>query len=67
MHLRNRSPTAAVDVTPFEAWTGTKPQVEHLRTFGCSAHAYVAKDERQKLDPKAKKCILLGYGTETKG
>ncbi|CAB4011148.1 Retrovirus-related Pol poly from transposon TNT 1-94 [Paramuricea clavata] len=25
------------------------------------------KDERKKLDSKARKCILLGYGTETKG
>ena len=67
VYLRNRSPTAAIEVTPFEAWTGKKPQVEHLRTFGCTAYAHVAKDERQKLDPKAKKCFLLGYGTETKG
>ena len=28
---------------------------------------HVAKDERQKLDSKAIKCIFLGYGTETKG
>ena len=27
----------------------------------------VPKDERKKLDSKARKCILLGYGTETKG
>ena len=26
-----------------------------------------AKDERRKLDLKTRKCILLGYGTETKG
>ena len=25
------------------------------------------KNERSKLDSKARKCILLGYGTETKG
>ena len=31
------------------------------------AFAHVAKDERQKLDSKAIKCIFLGYGTETKG
>lgn len=30
-------------------------------------YAHVPKDERKKLDPKAMKCILLGYGTETKG
>jgi hypothetical protein len=35
--------------------------------FGCEAYAHVPKDERKKLDSKARKCILLGYGTEMKG
>ena len=39
----------------------------HLRDFGCAAYAHVAKDERQKLDTKSRKCVLLGYGTERKG
>jgi len=54
-------------MTPFEAWTGEKPNIKHLRIFGCAAYAHVPKDERQKLDPKARKCVFLGYGTETKG
>ena len=54
-------------MTPFEAWVGEKPNVGHLRTFGCVAYAHVAKDERKKLDSKARRCIFLGYGTETKG
>ena len=67
-YLRNRSPTKSVErMTPFEAWNGEKPKVDHLRTFGCASYAHVAKDERQKLDSKATKCILLGYGSETKG
>ena len=68
VYLRNRSPTKAVDgMTPFEAWTGKKPSVSHLRVFGYKAFAHVPKDERGKLDSKAKKCILVGYGEETKG
>ena len=68
VYLRNRSPTKAVEeMTPFEAWVGEKPNVGHLRTFGCVAYAHVAKDERKKLDSKARGCIFLGYGTETKG
>ena len=53
--------------TPFEAWTGQKPNVGRLRVFGCAAYAHVAKDERQKLDAKSRNCVLLGYGTERKG
>ena len=68
VYLRNRSPTKAVErMTPFEAWNGEKPKLDHLRTFGCASYAHVAKDERQKLDSKATKCVLLGYGSETKG
>ena len=54
-------------MTPFEAWYGHKPDVSHLRVFGCLVYVHIEKDERSKLDSKARKCILLGYGTETKG
>ena len=38
-----------------------------LRVFGCQAYAHIPKDERHKFDPKAKRCIFLGYGENTKG
>ena len=66
VYLRNRSPTVAVPDST-EAWTGDKPNVKHLRVFGCAAYAQIPKDECHKLDPKAWKRILLGYGIETKG
>ena len=68
VYLRNRSPTTAVEgMTPFEAWTGRKPNVGHLRVFGCIAYAHVPKDERTKFESKTRKCVFLGYGTRTKG
>ncbi len=54
-------------MTPYEAWHGEKPKVKHLRVFGCDAYTHILKDERGKFDSKARKCILLGYGQETKG
>ena len=67
-YLHNRSPTKAVKgMTPYEAWTGEKPKVDHLRIFVCQAFVHVPKDERKKLDSKSKKCVLMGYGTTTKG
>ena len=67
-YLRNRSPAKVIEgMTPYEAWTKEKPQAEHLRVFGCDAYSHVPKDERQKLDSKARKCIFLGYGKKTKG
>ena len=32
-----------------------------------SSFCTLPKDERNKLDSKSRKCILLGYGTTTKG
>ena len=67
-YVRNRSPTVALqDMTPYEALNGHKPNVKHLRTFGCTSFVHIPKDERDKLDAKSKKCIFLGYGSTTKG
>ena len=52
---------------PYEVWKGYKPNVNHLGIFGCSAYAHIPKDERSKMDPKAKKSIFLGYGIGVKG
>ena len=36
VYLRNQAPTwALMGMTSFEAWSGTKPDVSHLREFGC--------------------------------
>ena len=68
VYLRNRSPTKAISgLTPVEGWTGSKPSVNHLKAFGCVAYAHISKEERRKLDPKAKRYILLGYGMYVKG
>ena len=67
VHLHNRSPTKAFDgKTPYEAWTGSKPDVSDLKCFGCTAYAHIPKSERKKFDPKAMKFVFLGYGTDTK-
>ena len=66
-YLRNRSPTKALaSMTPYETWTGERPQVQHLKVFGCDAYAHVPKDERDKLDSKTKSCWFLGYGDTKK-
>ena len=35
--------------------------------FGCRAYVHIPKDDRSKLDDKAKECIFLGYGHEKFG
>lgn len=34
VYLKNRSPTKALKTTPYEAWHGTMPKVDHLRVLG---------------------------------
>eukprot|EP00253_Pinus_taeda_P007785 PITA_07785 len=67
VYLKNRSPTKCLGFkTPFEALFGLKPVVDHLKIFGSKAFAHIPKPDRKKLDPKALKCIFVGYGTEYK-
>lgn len=53
--------------TLFERWYDRKPDVSHLRVFGCTAYAHVPNSERRKLDKKAKKLRFVGYSKNPKG
>ena len=62
VYIMNRTPTAAVHgMTPEEKYTGRKPDISHLKVFGCIAYVHIPNERRTKLDPKAKKCIFIGY------
>ena len=64
-YLVNRSPSTAIECkTPFEVWSGHKADYSMLRVFGCPAYAHVNEG---KLEPRAKKCIFLGYQAYVKG
>lgn len=68
VYLLNRCPTKAVEEkTPFEAWSGRRPSVNHFKVFGSVCYAYVPKETRHKLDDKSEKCIFVGYSTQSKG
>ena len=66
--LINLSPSVPLqgDV-PERVWRGKDISYNHLRVFGCKAFVHIPKDERSKLDNKAKACIFLGYGHEEFG
>ncbi|TXG68564.1 hypothetical protein EZV62_003499 [Acer yangbiense] len=53
--------------TPLEAWSGIKPSVKHLKTFGSICYSHVVAAKRSKLDDKAEMGVLLGYATNSKG
>ena len=63
--LINHSPSIPLKCNvPERVWTGTYVPYDHLRVFGCRAFVHIPKDERSKLDVKAKPCIFLGYDHE---
>ncbi|KRY24780.1 Retrovirus-related Pol polyprotein from transposon TNT 1-94, partial [Trichinella britovi] len=67
-YLRNRCPTKALrKVTPEEAWSGRKPNLAHLKIFGCLAMVHVASGQRKKWDPKSEERIFVGYCETSKG
>ncbi|GBN04033.1 hypothetical protein AVEN_83783-1 [Araneus ventricosus] len=54
-------------LTPFELFCGNKPSVKHLKIFGAAAFLGVPKQQRRKLDMRAKKGIMVGYAQRTRG
>ena len=64
VHLINTSPNKKLDLkVAEELWSGKPPSYKHLRVFvGCEAFCHIPKEFRDKLAPKSKKCIFLGYG-----
>ena len=61
----NRAPSKSIETTPYELWFGKKPKLSFLKVWGCDA--YVKRLEPDKLEPKAEKCVFIGYPKETIG
>jgi hypothetical protein len=67
VYLQNRSPHRILGkMTPEEAFTERRPDVEHIRIFGCSTFSHVPSERRTKLDPTAQQGILMGYSKVSK-
>ena len=61
----NRAPSKSVERTPYELWFGKKPKLSFLKVWGYVA--YVKKLQLDKLEPKSKKCVSIGYPKGTVG
>jgi hypothetical protein len=49
------------DKTPEEVFSRMKPEVEHLRIFGCLVYIHVPKEKRTKMEPSGKKGVFVVY------
>ena len=68
VYVQNKCPHKIVkNMTPEEAFTGVKPEVGHLRIFGCPIYIHVPKEKRTKLEPSGKNGTFVGYNESSKG
>ena len=59
VYVQNRSPHRILgDKTPKEAFTRVKPEVSHLRIFGCPVYIHVPKEKRSKMEPSKRRAHL---------
>ena len=67
--LRNRVVTRSLKkTTPYEKWYGKRPDLSHIRVFGCMRYAYISDTNRKgKLSKRAEKLRFIGYSLQTKG
>jgi hypothetical protein len=67
VYIQNRSPhTILGKLTPEEVFTGTKPDVSHLRIWGSVCYYHVPSKKRTKLEPTTDKDFLVGYSKASK-
>jgi hypothetical protein len=65
-HIRNLVPKTGQTLTPYELMFDKKPSVDHLRVFGCTAHAHIPKEQRKKTDPVSATGMFVGYAQFSK-
>jgi len=69
VYLHMRTPSQALaGITPYEKLHKKKPELGHLRRFGCLAFKLIPKELRKgKFTERSKRCIFLGYVHDTTG
>lgn len=64
VNILNRCPTKFLDnITYFEAYSGRKPSIAHLKVFGFLCYVHIPSELRHKLKAKSTKCVFVGYAT----
>lgn len=63
IYLQNLLPSSRhPKLTPYEIFSGKRPDISHLRAFGCVAYMKIpVKQTDGKLAPRSRKTVLIGY------
>ena len=67
-YLRNQTPTKMLGKkTPYELWYERKPDISHLKVFGCIAYVHVPDVHCRKFHDKSEKMRFMGYSKGGRG
>ena len=67
-YIYNRVPHNIIDgITPFESWSGHKPDVTHFRIFGSKTWDRIPTEKMKALQPQIQECLFDGYSKYSKG
>ena len=47
-------------------FSGERPEVSHLKIFGCLVYIHIPNEKRSKLDASGKKGLFIGYSEQSK-
>jgi hypothetical protein len=62
VYVQNRLSHSALGFKTWkEMFIGKKPEVSHLKIFGCPVFIHIPKEKRNKLEPSGKKGIFVRY------
>ena len=68
VYLMNRCITLGIhNLTLEEVYFRKKPNLTHLKVFGCVCFVHIPQEVRTKMEPRSEKCIFIGYSMEQKG
>jgi hypothetical protein len=65
-YILNRLPTKTANKTPYELWTGQKPNLQHFRIWGCPAEARPYRPQEKKFDEMIVSCYFIGYAERSR-
>ena len=67
VYIQNICPHATLEnIKLEEVFSKSKPNLSHLRIFGCLVYIHIPKDKRTKLEPSGKKGIFIIYSDYSK-
>lgn len=67
VYIQNRGPHAILkNKTPEETFTSIKPEIGHLRVFGCPVYIHILKEKWTKMEPSGKKGVFVSYSETSK-